>query len=51
MKLSGPYNKTREVYPEVRQAAADLIKRMKEKNKKGFIYVNIRLDRNALSKI
>ena len=51
VKSFSPYNETKEIYPEARQAAADLIKRMKEKSKKKFIYVNNRLEGNALRTI
>jgi uncharacterized protein YecE (DUF72 family) len=50
VKSFSPYKETKEVYPEARQAAAELIKRMKEK-KKAFIYVNNRLEGNALRTI
>ena len=49
VKSFTPYKETKEVYPEARQAAAELIKRMKEKKKKGFIYINNRLEGNALN--
>ena len=51
VKSFSPYKETKEIYPEARQAAADLIKRMKEKKKKAFIYVNNRLEGNALKSI
>jgi uncharacterized protein YecE (DUF72 family) len=51
VKSFSPYKETKEVYPEARQAAAELVKRMKEKKKKAFIYVNNRLEGNALRTI
>ncbi|MGV3757826.1 MAG: hypothetical protein ACO1QS_20790 [Verrucomicrobiota bacterium] len=51
VKEFSPYKETKEIYPEARQAAADLIKRMKERKKKAFIYVNNRLEGNALRTI
>jgi len=51
VKSFSPYKETKEVYPEARQAAADLIKRMKDKKKKGFIYINNRLEGSALRTI
>ena len=46
-----PYKETKEEFTEARKAAVELIKRMKEKKKKGFIYVNNRLEGNALRTI
>jgi uncharacterized protein YecE (DUF72 family) len=51
VKAFSPYSETKEVYPEARQAAKDLIRRMKEKKKKAYIYVNNRLEGNALKTI
>jgi len=51
VKTFSPYKETKEVYPAARQAAADLIKRMKEKKRKAFIYVNNRLEGSALRTI
>jgi len=51
VKEFSPYKQTKEVYPEARQAAADLVKRMKEKKRNAFVYVNNRLEGNALRTI
>ena len=48
--LFSPYEKIKEVYPEARMAAADLITRVLVRNaiRKIFLYVNNRLEGNAL---
>jgi uncharacterized protein YecE (DUF72 family) len=48
--LFSPYESTKEDYPEARNAAADLIRRVFEKNalRRLFLYVNNRLEGNAL---
>lgn len=50
VKLFSPYNETREVYPEARAAAADLIRQVliKQAIRKLFLYVNNRLEGNSL---
>ena len=52
VKSFQPYDKTKEVNPEARQAGAALIRAgKKEPPKKTFIYVNTRLEGNALATI
>ena len=51
VKEFSPYKEIKEVNDEARQAAAKLIKEAKQKAKKTFIYVNNRLEGNALETI
>lgn len=52
VKAFQPYNKTQEVYPEARKAGVALIHEgIKTPDRKTFIYVNNRLEGNALSTI
>jgi uncharacterized protein YecE (DUF72 family) len=48
-----PYDQIREEQPEIRQAAADLIKQLAEKplGRRSYLYVNNRLEGNALTTI
>ena len=50
VKMFSPYSETKEVYPEARAAAADLIREVliKQAIRKLFLYVNNRLEGNAL---
>lgn len=50
VKLFSPYNETKEIYPQARAAAADLIRQalIKQAIRKLFLYVNNRLEGNAL---
>lgn len=52
VKAFAPYDSTREVNVEARAAAADLIREaLREKQRKTYIYVNNRLEGNALETI
>jgi uncharacterized protein YecE (DUF72 family) len=52
VKMFQPYNRTQEVYPEARQAGVALIQEgIKNPERRTFIYVNNRLEGNALSTI
>jgi len=52
VKAFQPYNKTQEVYPEAREAGAALVKEgAAVPDRKTFIYVNNRLEGNALATI
>ena len=53
VKLFGPYDRIKDPYPEVRAAGARLINQARDSGNttKGFIYVNNRLEGNALQTI
>ena len=51
VKEFSPYKAVKEMNPEARSAGAELVKQAKSKGKKAFIYVNNRLEGNALETI
>ena len=51
MNTFQPYNGTKEVNPEAREAGKALIREALKGRKKTFIYVNNRLEGNALNTI
>lgn len=51
VKLFSPYQQVKEAYPEGRVAAAHILQHAREKKRKAFLYVNNRLEGNALETI
>jgi len=51
VKLFSPYKAAKEANPEARKAGAGLVKQAKAKGKQAFIFVNNRLEGNALETI
>ena len=51
VKEFSPYKEVKEVNPEARSAGAELVKQAKQKPKQAFIYINNRLEGNALETI
>ena len=51
VKEFSPYKAVKDVNAEARTAGAELVKQAKQKSKQAFIYVNNRLEGNALATI